>query len=99
MLVQTVMNTTRTVFGRHRQGHIIPLLLNVKPMETSFAGVLQALDTTDQFMLFFSNAFTVSGGTMDSQAMMGVKAHPIPINTHVQLMSSTRFIAVFGFPS
>lgn len=43
---QTVMNTTRTAFGKHSQGYIFPILLNVKAMETSFAGLLQQLTTT-----------------------------------------------------
>ena len=35
---QSVLSTTRTVFGRHRLGHLIPLLLHVKPTSTGFAG-------------------------------------------------------------
>jgi hypothetical protein len=48
---QTVMNTTRTVFGRHRSGAVFPMLLCVKPMASSFAGVMQKLITTDQYVL------------------------------------------------
>jgi hypothetical protein len=42
------MNTTRTVFGRHRSGALFPIMLCVKPMGSSFAGVMQKLVTTDQ---------------------------------------------------
>jgi hypothetical protein len=70
--IQTVMNTTRTVFAKHRQGYIFPLLLNVKPMENSFAGVLQRLPTQDNFVLFFSQSFIVSAATQESLGMMGV---------------------------
>lgn len=67
------MNTTRTVFAKHRQGYIFPLLLNVKPMENSFAGVLQRLPTQDNFVLFFSQSFIVSAATQESLGMMGVR--------------------------
>ena len=42
------MNTTRTVFGRHRSGALFPIMLSVKPMGSSFAGVMQKLVTSDQ---------------------------------------------------
>ena len=35
---QSVMDTTRTVFGRHRAGYLFPILLCVKPTATSFSG-------------------------------------------------------------
>ncbi len=66
------MNTTRTAFGRHKAGYIFPLLLNVKPMETSFAGILQELTTTDQFVMFLSKSFVVLEATQESQQLMEV---------------------------
>ena len=37
-LGQAVMNVTRTVFGRHKNGYLFPMLLCVKPMVASFTG-------------------------------------------------------------
>ena len=71
--VQFIMNTTRTVFGKHQQGHIFPMLLNVKAMETSFAGILQELTTTDQFVMFLSKSFVVLEATHESLKLMGVR--------------------------
>jgi hypothetical protein len=70
---QFVMNTTRTVFGKHQQGHIFPMLLNVKAMETSFAGIMQELTTTDQFVMFLSKSFVVLEATHESLKLMGVR--------------------------
>ena len=72
--LQTVMNTTRTVFAKHRQGYIFPMLLNVKPMESSFAGVMQRLPTQDNFILFYSQSFIVSAATQESLGLMGVRS-------------------------
>ena len=41
------MNVTRTVFGRHRNGYIFPMLLCVKPMASSFTGMTR----TDHFKM------------------------------------------------
>ena len=71
------MNTTRTVFGKHRQGHIFPMLLNVKPMETSFAGIMQELTTTDQFVMFLSKSFVVLEATHESLNLMGVRTQTV----------------------
>jgi hypothetical protein len=69
--VQSVLNTTRTVFGRHRSGALFPILLCVKPMANSFAGVMQKLNTSDQFMLFTTISGRVAGGTQDTLRLVG----------------------------
>ena len=70
---ETVMNTTRTVFGRHHDGHIFPILLNVKPLETSFAGVIAELHTSEHFILFASKSFVVSAASLESMTLLGVR--------------------------
>ena len=57
------MNITRTVFARHRAGYLFPVLLCVKPMSNSFAGIIQRLYTNDNFLLFTSVSRRVAGGT------------------------------------
>jgi hypothetical protein len=69
--VQSVLNTTRTVFGRHRSGALFPVLLCVKPMANSFAGVMQKLTTSDQFLLFTTMSGRVTGGTQDTLRLVG----------------------------
>ena len=110
---QHVMRTTRTVFGKHKQGYVFPMLLSVNPMETSFAGacvdgvsdvcrretdacehsvvpklagclrvmlsnilragVMQELETSENFILFTSKTFMVTAATRTSMALMGVR--------------------------
>jgi PAS domain S-box-containing protein len=74
---ETVMNTTRTVFGRHHDGHIFPILLNVKPLETSFAGVIAELHTSEHFILFASKSFVVSAASLESMTLLGVRCASI----------------------
>ncbi len=73
---QTVMNTTRTAFGKHIQGYIFPLLLNVKAMESSFAGIMQELKTNDNFILFTSKSLRITEATQDSMKLLGVSGAP-----------------------
>jgi hypothetical protein len=72
MCSQTVMNTTRTAFGKHIQGYIFPLLLNVKAMESSFAGIIQELKTSDNFILFTSKSLRITEATQESMKLLGV---------------------------
>ncbi len=72
---QTVMNTTRTAFGKHKSGYIFPMLLNVKPMETSFAGIVQELTTSDQFVMFLSKSLVVLEATQETLQMMNVSCY------------------------
>ncbi len=69
------MNTTRTVFGKHKAGYIFPLLLNVRSTDTCFAGLLQRLHTSDQFILFWSQSLRVIEGTQESLELMGVRLY------------------------
>lgn len=68
------MNTTRTAIGKHKRGHIFPILLNVRATENSFAGILQQLRTTDEFIIFLSRSLRVVEATQDSLRLMGVTA-------------------------
>ena len=74
------MNTTRTAFGKHSQGHVFPLLINVKAMDTNFAGILQDLPTSDNFILFTSKALVIAEATLESISLLGVR-WPRPVDT------------------
>ncbi len=66
------MNTTRTVFGKHQQGHIFPMLLSVRSTVNRLAGIMQELNSTDEFILFMSKSLVVLEGTKGSLKLMGV---------------------------
>jgi hypothetical protein len=70
---QTVLDTTRTVFGLHKEGYMFPMLLNVKPMENSFSGVIAPLYTATQFILFTNKTFAVKSATKESYKLFDVR--------------------------
>lgn len=70
------MVTSRVVFGNHAAGYIFPMLLCVKPLEDSFAFMMQKLASTDNFILLSSSTLTVCAGSQESLAMMGVRVRP-----------------------
>lgn len=47
-----VINTTRIMFGVHKQGHIFPMRGNIRPLEESFVGVFEAMQTDQSFLIF-----------------------------------------------
>ncbi len=60
--VMTMMNTSLTTFGRHKQGHIFPLMSSVRFMhEGGFAGIMQEMSTPDGFFLFLAQSSLVTG--------------------------------------
>ncbi len=66
-LLQSALNNTTTMFGRHQTGFIFPMLLNVKALPTGFAGIMQKLHTTDNFIMYTSvthRMLSVSQDTM-----------------------------------
>ena len=52
---QNIVHQVRTVFGRHHSGYVFPMLLCVKPMEstTEFVGMVKKLNGDDDFFFFF----------------------------------------------
>lgn len=66
------MNTSRTMFGKHKQGHIFPLLMNSNSTEQCFVGVMQRLSNTDEFIWFYSKSHIIAGASQDTIAMFGV---------------------------
>jgi hypothetical protein len=69
---QTVVDKTRTVFGKHRSGYIFPMLLSVQQDESGFVGIMQRLYPEQQFIMFYSQSLHVAGATEESLSMLGV---------------------------
>jgi hypothetical protein len=69
---QRILNSTRTLFGRHRMGYIFPMLLNVTRLDTEFAGVMQRIQSQDEYIMFLSQSFTVTAATQESMSLLGV---------------------------
>ena len=47
-----VINTTRIMFGVHKSGHIFPMRGTIRPLEESFVGVFEAIQTNQSFLIF-----------------------------------------------
>lgn len=69
---QTVIDKTRTVFGKHGAGYVFPMLLSVHQDESGFVGVMQRLFPEQQFILFYSRSMHIVGATEESLSMLGV---------------------------
>ena len=67
-----MLSKSRTMFAKHRLGHIFPVLMNAKAMEEGIAGAMQKINTTDEFVWFYSKSLTVVAGTALSLAALGV---------------------------
>ena len=67
------MKFTRATFGQHKQGYVFPLIMGVNALEDCFAGVMQRIDTTDEFIFFYDKSFIISGASEKSFRMLGVR--------------------------
>jgi hypothetical protein len=73
---QNIVHQTRTVFGRHHSGYIFPMLLCVKPMEstTEFVGMVKQLNGEDDYIMFSSITNIIQAATQESMLMLGVRS-------------------------
>jgi hypothetical protein len=67
-----IMKTSRTLFGKHKHGHIFPILLNANLMEGHIMGVVQRVDSSDDYVWFTSKTLKVLGASQTSLLLMGV---------------------------
>lgn len=70
---QVMIGNSRTMFARHSQGYLFPILMNAQPMEACFAGCMQRLKSEDEFVWFYTKSFTVCGASQRSYSVMGVR--------------------------
>jgi hypothetical protein len=69
---QTVMNSTRTMFAKRSDGTIFPVLLNVKPLDHCFAGLISELHSGDDYLVFTSESLKVTAASRGSCSLLQV---------------------------
>ena len=67
-----VMNTSRVMFGLHRAGHVFPLVLNVRAMDSGFGGLMQPINSDERFILFMSKSLRITAACQESLLLMGL---------------------------
>lgn len=71
-VIQVMLNTTRFVLGKHRQGHIFPIIQATCLTDSGFAAVIQKIDVAFEYVIFSLESFDVFECTQDSQRVFGV---------------------------
>jgi PAS domain S-box-containing protein len=76
---EVVVNTSRILFGQHRNGYIFPMSGNVRPMEEGFGGVFEEIATSQAFIIFVGDAlkWRVTACCKISGALLGIHANDI----------------------
>ncbi len=64
---------SRVMFGKHKQGYIFPLMLALNMMEDGISGAVQRIDTSDEFIWFYSKSLTICGASQGSYRLLGVR--------------------------
>ena len=72
-----MVNSTRVVFGKHRLGHIFPMVMSLREADNAFVGAIQQLNCDSHFILFYSKSMHVVGASEESLSMMGVCARTV----------------------
>lgn len=69
---EVIMKTTRTSFAKHRQGYILPVLINLNTMDGAFMGIMQPLPCQDEFIFYYSKSFVVTAASKGAFALLKV---------------------------
>ena len=70
---QVMLRSTRTMFGKHKQGHIFPIIISANTLDTCFAGVIHKVHCPDEFIWFYSKSLIVCAASLQSLELMGVR--------------------------
>ena len=77
VLDQVMQSSSRTMFAKHKQGYIFPVLQNSSTLERCFIGFVQKLITTEEFIWFYSKSYIIPEATRDSLLLLGVSARDV----------------------
>ena len=69
---EAMLTNSRTMFGKHRNGYIFPLLENAKAMDDGLAGAIRKLPTNDDYIFFYSKCFVIPEASQGSFLALGV---------------------------
>jgi hypothetical protein len=92
--LQRIMDTTRTLFGRHRMGYIFPIQLNVTRMDTEFAGIMHRIQSPDEYIMFLSQSMVVTAATQGSLTLLGVSVGLVYCVTALHTLHQRRWRAM-----
>jgi hypothetical protein len=72
-----MLNTTRFVLGKHRQGFIFPIVQATCLTDSGFAAVIQKVDVAFEYVIFGQDSLQVYECTQESQRLFGVSKLPV----------------------
>lgn len=73
---EIVVNTSRVLMGLHRNGHLILINGNIRPMENGFGGVFEEVATSQAFLFFMGepSRWRVTGACKTSMALLNISS-------------------------
>ena len=69
---QIMLETSRVMFAKHRQGYIFPVLMNANMLACEFVGIIQKLTSVDEYILYHSGNLAIASATQGSLSAMEV---------------------------
>lgn len=73
-VLQTILQSSRVIFIKHRAGYVVPVILQVNSYAGSVVAIAQKLTVSDEYVWFFSNNYRVTTATHGAVRMLGVRA-------------------------
>lgn len=68
------------MFGKHNVGYIFPITMSTNQTTESFAGIVELVETSDEFLWVYSDTLTIAEASRGSMKLLGVSI--VPLNTH-----------------
>lgn len=85
--IERVISTHRTVFGVHRQGHIMPLVQHVRSMQGGFGSLFEAIDCLEKAFIVALGPRLITGADKDTLAALSLDGRRMAMGEHVALMN------------
>lgn len=70
--LQVILNSARVLFVKHRHGYIFPVYSNTNVVDGCFFAAMQKVETTDEYIWFYSDSFTVAAASRGALNLLGV---------------------------
>ena len=74
---ETVLNSTRIMFGLNSNGAIFPIMMGVKHTPTGFGALIQQIHTTERYVMFMKSTGVITGCCTESFRVLGLTADHI----------------------
>ncbi len=89
---QVMLQGPRTMFAKHKAGHIFPIALSISALEHSFVGAVHQIRCADEVIWFYTDTLSVCEASEQSLRLMGVSSLQNTVSLRIFYRSEYPFL-------